>query len=901
MQKLLLWAMVMISVLAIQGQVVIEDFEAGAAQSWNALNGTYGGVVANPDSNFVNNSDSVGAYTKSGSHSYSLFLTELAAPLDISTNNQISIQVYSPVATAFILKLEGPGQAIEATANIANINVWQEYTFDFSGASALDSLNKIILFFDPGEETSDDTYLFDNLVANPAGPCAGTMADPLIIDDFECQRNATYGAGWDAISSIANPDPTGINTSSSVGRYEEPAGPWTALVVDYRNSIDLSTYNTIKAKVWAPKTGQILFKLEGGASPVKEVFVDVTETNQWVEYSADFSSEMNADHKKLAIFFNAGVEPDSGDVYYIDDIVYAETPQGLALEDFEPQKLSWEPLDNNTALHGTFAGTVSNPDNTGVNTSPNAGQYTKGTAAFSTLSSALPVGFSLAQFSQVNLMVKPPASATSVELQLVSAVEGVKTQTASLDGSGDWQELNYDFSANANITDFEKVNILFEPGTASQGESWLFDNLSLGNSTVDPCVDVDPIPNILDDFECQRNITYGAGEDQLSVILNPGPTQVNGSERVGEYADPNDEWSALVLDFGGPIDLSVFNQFQIKIWSAIQAPLLFKLEGGASAPVEISGTITETSQWVEYSVDFSGEIGTDHTRLAVFFNAGVQPSGNDLYYIDDLQWGRLPYDGCVATFEDAAGTISDWQYFANGAGDGTEFSVVDNPDISGINQSDKVGTFFEASTGDPAHFAGMFTRTLAAPIALPNDNKTVRMKVWSSEEDTIVFKLEQGRDGANGSGDVFGDVTTNPNSWTEITFDFTTAVPDDALYDRITLIPGFGTVPTADKTIYFDDIVIGGADCATTGIFQPEVLPQLNVYPNPASTVLNIETSKPISEVRIYNAVGQLVAQQNLRNSQQTELNISHLQPGIYFLQAYGPQGQQAQGKFIKE
>ncbi|MEM9984371.1 MAG: hypothetical protein AAF804_04685, partial [Bacteroidota bacterium] len=837
MRKLLLIIALALWAGITPAQVVIEDFENGAALSWNASDGTYDGVLANPDANFVNDSDSVGAYTKSGSSAFSLFLADLAAPLDLSTNNQFSIQIYAPVATAFILKLEGPGgQAIEATKNIANANVWQEYHFDFSAAAGLNALNRIILFFDPGVASSDDTYLFDNLVASPAGPCAGTMPDPLIIDDFECQRNASYGAGWDIITAIANPDPTGINTSASVGQYLDPPGTFSALVVNYRNPIDLSVNNTIKAKVWAPKTGQLLFKLEGGASPAKEIFIDVLQTNQWVEYSADFSSEANANHLSLAIFFNAGVEPDSGDTYFIDDIVYAETPQQLDLEDFEPTpKLSWEPLDNNMALHGTFNGVVANPDQAGVNGSPNVGQYTKGTAAFSTITSLLPLGFSLAQFSQVNLMVRPPANSTEVTLQLLSATEGTKEATIALDASTDWQELSFDFSAFVNVTDFERVSILFDPGSASQGQVWLFDNLNIGNTTIDPCVGVDPIPNVLDDFECQRNVTYGAGEDRLSVILNPDVSPGNSSERVGEYSDPLDEFSALVLEFGGTIDLSVFNQFRIKIWAENTVPLLFKLEGGSDPAVEVTSQVTATQSWEAYEIDLSPYAGQDHQRLAIFFNVGVTPSQNDLYYIDDLEWGRLPFTDCVADFESSTTSLTEWQYFANGEGDGTVFEVIDNPDQSGINTSAKVGTFLESSSAGAASFAGMFTVTMPAAISLPNDNKTVKMKVWSTEEDTIVFKLEQGQDGAPGSGDIFGDVTTTPNTWTEITFDFTTVVPDNSLYDRITLIPGFGVIPTADKTYYFDDIVIGNASCATTSIFEPKAVVALQAYPNPST------------------------------------------------------------------
>src|SRR5690606_25130405 len=130
--------------------------------------------------------------------------------------------------------------------------------------------------FDPGVEMSADTYYFDNLRALPLGVCKDVTLNPDIIDDFECNRNATYVNGWDSLSVVTNPAPDAVNISSHVGRYVDPVGePWAALLIDYQNPMDLSTRNQFKAKVWSPAGAQqILFKLEGGASPAKEVWVD---------------------------------------------------------------------------------------------------------------------------------------------------------------------------------------------------------------------------------------------------------------------------------------------------------------------------------------------------------------------------------------------------------------------------------------------------------------------------------------------------------------------------------------------------------------------------------------------------------------------------------------------------
>jgi hypothetical protein len=623
--------------------------------------------------------------------------------------------------------------------------------------------------------------------------------------------------------------------------------------------------------------------------------VDVTTPNQWVEYEAIFSDQSAAQHEKISIFLNAGVLADSGDVYFIDDIQRVEPPTGELFEDFEPTKLTWEPLNNNAAVHGTF-NVIANPDQSGDNTSDNVGEYTKGSSTFSTLTAFIPGGVDLSTFSQVNIQVWPPMGATEMTLQLNSPSQGNKEKTASFAGTQAWETVSFDFSEFNNITDFDAVQILFDAGTAVAG-TYYFDNLGIGNTTVDPCVGVAPEPNIVDDFECQRNIPYSAGENRLEVINNPDITSANPSTRVGEYTDVLDPWSALVADFGGPIDLSIFNQFKMKIWAPVTGQMLFKLEGGTSPAKEIFIDVTSVGEWIEYTADFSDQAEENHTKLAIFFNAGVTPAQEDIYYIDDLRWARSPYTGCILNFETAAFSYKDWGYFANGAGDDTEFVVIENPDKSGVNTSDSVGVFEEFPDGET--FAGMFTRDLGAPISLPNDNKTIRMKVWSPDATQMVMKLEQGRSTPN-SGDIIADYT-DAGMWQELTFDFSGPIEDDALHDRLTLILGFGETPAAQRTIYFDDIIIADATCQTGTSNERPRLEAFRAYPNPASTQLQLDNLQELSQLRLFNLMGQELRSLDLNRQQNLTLDISELNAGIYILTGYDREGRSVSQKFVKE
>ncbi len=888
------------------GQVVYENFEGGPQLEWNPFgDGTFNGAVANPadqDPLGINNSAQVGSYTKSGAHAYSLLIAFTDEPMDLSVNNQFHIQINSSVASQFIFKLEGAGEAIERTINIGQTNTWIDYHIDLSAAAGFTTINKIIIFFDPGVTESADTYLFDNIRATAAGACAGTVADNLIVDDFECQRNGTIIIpGLLELSPLANPDASGINTSSTVGRYADVNGPWQALVYDWHTSNQFplgAESSTINIKVWAPVAGVLKYKLEGGLSPAVERDVMITEVNTWVEYSVDFSDQVGASHEKLVFFFNAGVEPGADDIYYIDDISFSAPPAAEALEDFEPQKLAWESLGS-AAVFGTFNGQIANPDMTAPNTTANVGSYTKGSSLFGAIRAQLPAGFNIGTLPQLNLDVWAPAGATMVSMKLFSPTEGLKEVIVELVGTQAWETLNFNFETFEAIADFERVEIQF--GNTGNSGIWYFDNLVQGQSTVDPCADVTPVATIIDDFSCQRNATITNGLDRLEVVNNPVPGGLvpDPLNKVGRYDDPLDAWSALVWQFDGAVDLSTYNQLSVKVWSPVIVPMLFKLEGGTVNPVEVFTDVTATGQWVRYQIDFSDHVGVDHNKLAIFFGAGVEHGDQQIFYIDDVEWKRAPYTGCIATFDSPELTLPTWAYFGNNELEGTPFMMVENPAPDAVNGAGMVGVFQEAPGAQV--WAGMFA-DLSAPIAMPIDNKTVSMKVWMDHAGPVVMKMEAGVDGAPNSGDVIVEYTT-PNAWADLTFDYS-FLPDGAQYNRITLILDIATAPEAEiRTSYFDDIRVAGGSCTTVGIFEPAQVDALRVMPNPVADMLRVQNPGEARTFRVTNMLGQLVrVQQFVGQDMAYDIDFTGLESGVYILTGYDATGRLvANAKVVKQ
>mgnify|MGYP001166021037 CR=1 FL=1 len=881
-----------------------ETFETGNEMGWQAFDGTLEAPVDNPDPNVVNSSEKVGQYTKSGQHSYSLLLADRGNdnPFDMSTLNQFRLHVWSPVASQILLKLEGPGgPAIEKIANIGLTNQWQEYSFDFSAAKDFTHLTKAIIFFDPGVETSADTYYFDNLYAVSQGACAGVTLNADVIDDFECNRNATYVNGWDKISVVNNPAPNPVNNSAKVGRYEDPENePWAALVIDYHNNIDLSEKNQLKAQIWSSKAVRVLFKLEGGTSGAKEIFKDITDINQWVDYEVDFSDQSIASHKKIAIFFNAGEESEPGDVYFIDNLSWGEKTT-TDIENFENGAfLPWAPLDDQAVLNGAFE-VIDNPAPAEPNTSSKVGKYTKGTSPFSTLAAVAPGVIDITEKPQYNLDVWAPEGSTTVIMQLESSLSGNRQVEREIRNAGNWETLNFNFAEFQSITDWVALKLIFNPGTAEPGTMFFFDNLRQSAATIDPCETVVKIPTILDDFECQRNNEYGAGASLISVVNNPKQTPVNGSTKVGLYKDqPNEPWSALCLLAPDGLNLDIFNQLEMKVLSAAaDIPVLLKLEGGSDPAREIWTMVPVANDWVTLSADFSDQKGKNHTRVCVFFNGGVSTTTVDDYYIDDIRFARAPYDGCIMNFDDPAFSNTIWRYFP--ADDSGGFELVDNPDKSGINRSDKVGKAIEKATGEQP-WQGMFT-DLDAYVDI-NITKKIRMKVWSPKIVPIAMKLERPLKpgGAPQSGDNIV-MNTKVNEWEELTFDFgTTPVVNDGQYARITLIWDINSLPSSDVIYYFDDIKLEGGDCGEIPVSTTDTkLADMSISPNPVYDLLKISNASNTNRIDVVNMFGQKVMTQAGNQADVQYIDVNRLESGAYILMGYSTDNKPvAKARFIK-
>jgi len=60
----------------------------------------------------------------------------------------------------------------------------------------------------------------------------------------------------------------------------------------------------------------------------------------------------------------------------------------------------------------------------------------------------------------------------------------------------------------------------------------------------------------------------------------------------------------------------------------------------------------------------------------------------------------------------------------------------------------------------------------------------------------------------------------------------------------------------------------------------------ITVFPNPATTILNIKSKRELNKITVYNVLGKTLIESTIGNQNNTSVNIINLKPGVYLLKA---------------
>ncbi len=163
--------------------------------------------------------------------------------------------------------------------------------------------------------------------------CLFSMNAQTTILDFETPATSAafqyFGSSLDGTlnTTIANPDASGINTSSTVAQFDKPPGSetWAGAFADVPTVIDFSSDNEICLKVWLNEPTNLLLKVEGGldGAPDWELARQIDDTQTWVEvcYNVEGQAAEGRMYSRLTLFFDFNEILSTAQVYYFDDVI----------------------------------------------------------------------------------------------------------------------------------------------------------------------------------------------------------------------------------------------------------------------------------------------------------------------------------------------------------------------------------------------------------------------------------------------------------------------------------------------------------------------------------------------------------------------------------------------------
>jgi len=308
---------------------------------------------------------------------------------------------------------------------------------------------------------------------------------------------------------VPNPDPTGINTSLWVVKFDRDKDgiPWEGFWSALPNPVDVTVNKYVHVKVWKPRISPLHFKLEGGAAGNLETasINPQTTTGVWEDIVFDFSS-------KTGTYPVISLMPDFEDpltladdiVLYFDDIMVNNDPtpnsaSAYVIEDYEIIPLNVMLNDPLTDLSSMIL--VPNPDATGINTSNWVVKFLRDKDGIPWEGFWSPTGVDVTTNQYMHVKVwKPRLSPIKFKIEGGAAGTLETFSMTPQNSVGVWEDMVFDFTSKTGayptisfMPDFE------DPLALTEDITIYFDDIILNN-------DPNPIMG-LNDIKNAGNIT----------------------------------------------------------------------------------------------------------------------------------------------------------------------------------------------------------------------------------------------------------------------------------------------------------------------------------------------------------------------------------------------------------
>ena len=677
---------------------------------------------------------------------------------------------------------------------------------------------------------------------------------------------------------VANPFPSGINTSSTVGYMVRDGGAiWAGSKIALSNNLDFSVMTKLSMKVYttAPVGTIVKFKLEG-ADGSAEVDALTTTSGEWETLEWVFAGTPNT-LNEVVFMFDFGTTGDGSinSTFYFDDVEQvlgppAPVPVALPL-DFEGGTVSTDFLNfsgANASIIPNPAIDGNNPSNTVCQVVRDGGEIWAGSSIF------LAENLDLSTMWHLSMKIYTAAPVgTRIKLTL-EGPNGQRDLDVLTTQSGTWETISWNFDGQTDV--FDRMIIMFDFGKIGDGSAastFFFDDLQ---QFVGPALP-EPVPVSLP-INFEENIVstdftnfFGAVS---SVIPNPQMDAINPSATVGQFVRSGGQsWAQSKIILTEFMDYSTLSSISMKVYTdaPVGTLLKFKVESTETgAANERDAFTTVSGEWATYTWDFAGDPPVYNVITLMLGYGGIgDASPTSTYLFDDIEQvlglPPAPMANMPVTFEDQVST----HYFLDF--DGAGATVIENPQMNSINASDSVAVIVR-NGGQP--WAG--SKLYVAENLDLSTSPIISMKVLTEAPIGTTVKLKLENDG--GGSTEIDRFTTTTGAWETLNWDFS-GQPND--FNSLVFMFDFGAVgdSSATSTFFFDDII---AQSISTSINPSQVIETISCFPNPAKDRLTFRSEQYLmEEISIYDLLGNKVLAITQNNSTIT-VNTSDWASGIY-------------------
>ena len=417
----------------------------------------------NPDKEGINTSDKVIMVTQTaGVEGWAGFSFVLASKVDFSEKQTIKIKVYSPAeGQTILLKLEDKtdstiNKEVPATTTVAN--EWEELSFVFSPGDS-DKFDRMVLFFNfNGDKDATTVHYFDDIVQveggsteEPGGSSDPTSAPPsptaaaadvlsIFSDSYTDPAGVNYNPNWGQSTTFEIVDLAG----NEVIKY----GNVNYEGIEFGETLDLSSYNTLNIDVWSQDYTAIQIFLISPGPVEKSVTLNVTPTG-WNTIEVPLEDFTSQGLDISAIFQIKFVVETAGGDFYIDNLYFSnDTDGGGPAATFALPVNFDDTVDYASKSSGVSFEVVVNPKKSGINsTDTKVGAVTNNGDAYEALTFALDDAIDFSGSNKTITMKVYSETAYPVLFKLETGVNGERANEVEVNHGGTgWEELTFNFN-----------------------------------------------------------------------------------------------------------------------------------------------------------------------------------------------------------------------------------------------------------------------------------------------------------------------------------------------------------------------------------------------------------------------------------------------------------------------